>query len=736
MKSTRNSKKTIYTVIVAICLILIFFVWRAFNSDTKQRHLIFTKHGIENFRKWLDVSGWTKLVYKIWYDKYEEVYEWTELQNIKEEIQHIILKNIDNRISALWVSDYKAYVESMDQTPYIVVEIWWVADLDQAKEIIWKTVELEFRLPSKAEVTNETIAARKDLAMNLRNEIIATSWNMYKLTEWKWSSNIFYTHLTGATLSELPAILKTDEIDTISLNDISEIKEWLYETVSYQDLSGALKSEDYEWFTFYKINDRKESSIENANANDILTAAEKLGLEYETRNTTSSDIDENSYKYIDGDLIYNAGEVAEWNRVYDAKIVQVTTETALLWDTGSDSESIATINQKRVQDVVDTIKTSDEFDSEYATLLINDLADADQVDAAIQNFDSSKIWEVMTYPAVWYTYVVYLRDVKESKDHMYTELVVKDVDKEQFEKALESQILYDIEIVFVQDRETWTTAKSSKWDILNGAYFKYATVSQWQMWEPVVAINFDDQGKEVFCDITAENIQNQMAIYVWWVQLSAPVIQAKICGGTAQIDGSFTSESAKELVDNLNNWAMPASLILMQEDKVSPTLWDSALEWALIAALVGILAIYVFICLSYGFKKANITGLVLLTFIIVLAGFMKLVDYALSLSWIAAVILSIWMAVDSNILIYERMKEELNNGRSIQSAIDVAYERSRSAIKDGNISTWLIALLLFLLWSNMFKWFGTMLLVTILLTLFVNVPLTKILLKSFYKNEQ
>lgn len=732
----RNTKKTIYAVIIAICLILIFFVWRAFNPETKQRHLTFTSHGVENFRKWLDVSGWTKLVYKISYDKYEEVYEWLELENIKNDIQKVILKNIDNRISALWVSDYKAYVENMDWSPYIVVEIGWIADLDQAKEIIWKTVELEFRLPSTAEVTDETIAARKSMAISLRDEIIATSWNMEKLTEWKWSSNIFYTHLTGATLSELPAILRSDEVNTIALNTVSEIKDWLYETVSYQDLSGALKSEDYEWFTFYKVNDRQESSIENADSNDILTAIEQLWLEYETRNTTSSDIDVNSYEYVDWNLIYNAWEVAEWTKVYDAKIVQVTTEAALLWDTGADSESVSAKNQERIQNVVDSIETADEFDSEYAMLLVDGLADASQVDAVITDIDTTKVWEVATYTAVWYTYVVYLRDVKAEKDHMYTEIVVNNVDKDSFEKALESQMLYDIEIVFVQDRETWTTAKSSKWDILNGAYFKYATVSQWQMWEPVVAINFDDQGKEVFCDITAENIQNQMAIFVWWVQLSAPVIQAKICGGTAQIDGSFTSESAKELVDNLNNWAMPASLILMQEDKVSPTLWDSALEWALIAALVGILAIYIFIFMTYGFKKANITGLVLLTFIIVLAGFMKLVDYALSLSWIAAVILSIWMAVDSNILIYERMKEELNNWRSIQSAIDVAYERSWSAIQDGNVSTWLIALLLFMLWSNMFKWFGTMLLVTILLTLFVNVPLTKILLKSFYKNER
>jgi len=173
---------------------------------------------------------------------------------------------------------------------------------------------------------------------------------------------------------------------------------------------------------------------------------------------------------------------------------------------------------------------------------------------------------------------------------------------------------------------------------------------------------------------------------------------------------------------------------LMQEDKISPTLWDKALQWALLAALIGTLAIFAYIRLKYGRKKWIVTLCVLLSFIAVLAWVMKLIDYALSLSGIAAVILSIWMAVDSNILIYERMKEEKENWRSDTSAIDVAYSRSWPAIRDWNISTWLIALLLFSLWSNMFKWFGAMLCITTIMTLLLNVPLTKILLKFFYRN--
>jgi preprotein translocase subunit SecD len=117
------------------------------------------------------VSGGTKLVFKISYDKYEQIYEGAELTAVKSMIEKIILKNIDNRISALGVSDYKAYVQNMDNQPYIVVEIGGVADLDQAKEIIGKTVELEFRLPNEAEPTSADKEKRKELAYNLKNSI-------------------------------------------------------------------------------------------------------------------------------------------------------------------------------------------------------------------------------------------------------------------------------------------------------------------------------------------------------------------------------------------------------------------------------------------------------------------------------------------------------------------------------------------------------------------------------------
>lgn len=728
----------IYGILIVVCLLLVFFMWRSFNQEKKKAQPIFTTNWVQHFKKWLDVSGWTKLVYKISYDKYEEVYEWAELESIKKTIENIVLKNIDNRISSLWVSDYNAYTEIMDWKHYIVVEIWWVSDLDQAKEIIGKTVELEFRLPNTVEPTAETIAERSNIAIALRDDILLADWSMEKLAANRWSEWIIYEHMTWVAAGDMPNIIQNHpELLQTKIGEISPITEWLFFSQSYQDQSWLVKQQDYSGFTFVRINDRQEVSIENATANDIINVIAEMWNEYESNIVKTSNQKAWEYWFENWNLIYNLWDAVDSDsELSNVKIVQVATEATTIWADEETTNQINEENAKRLDTVKDTIKDSDEFDSEYATLVADNRASNEDILASIPNFDTTKIWEIQTISNLGSTYVIYVKEWKAKWEHLYNEVLVKDVNEEEFKEALKSKVVYDIEFVFVQDRIDRVTAKSSKWDILNWAYFKYAAVSQWQMWEPVVAINFDDKGKEVFCDITTENIGTQMAIFVWWEMMTSPVIQAKICGWTAQIDWQFTSTTAKELVDNLNNWAMPAALVLMQEDKVSPSLWEKALQWALIAALIWTLAIFVYIALKYGLKKWFITLCVLLSFIAILAWIMKLINYALSLSWIAAVILSIWMAVDSNILIYERMKEEIKNWRSNQSAIDVAYDRSRPAIRDGNISTILIAVLLWSLGTNMFKWFGFMLVVTTLMTLLINVPITKILLKQFYKNEK
>ena len=148
---------------------------------------------------------------------------------------------------------------------------------------------------------------------------------------------------------------------------------------------------------------------------------------------------------------------------------------------------------------------------------------------------------------------------------------------------------------------------------------------------------------------------------------------------------------------------MPAPLILMQEEKISPTLGINALTGALWAGLAGLIAIAILIYCMYGWKKTILTSIVLVAFLIVLFAFMKRIDYAFSLSGIAAIILAIGMGVDANILIYERLNEERKEGKSRSSAIDTAKARSWPAIRDGQLSTGLIALILFAMGTSVFK---------------------------------
>jgi len=731
MRQKLNEKRTIFTILIVLGLFFIFFVGRTFHPETGKRNFVVTTHGVQHFRKWLDVSGGTKLVFKISYDKYEQVYEWAELTAVKSMIEKIILKNIDNRISALGVSDYKAYVQNMDNQPYIVVEIGGVADLDQAKEIIGKTVELEFRLPNEVEPTVADKAKRKELAYSLKNNIELSSWLIDKFADAKWSQNIFYTNMTGVTLGQLPEIFKNNpKLLSLEKSKISDILSDMFDIAKYQDYSGNETSTELYGYTFYRINDVRELSMDTVTINDIVDIAEQLRYTYDQKIEKTANAVADTYEFVDGNLVYHVWPVADSQEAYDIKVVQVAGVATL----GMTWEFLDTANAekaKNLENVQNKIKTDDTFDG--SQLLVNGWITQDELIAILPDFDKTAVDQVKTYSQLATDYIVYLRQTKSKDETLFSQLVVNNVNQKNFEEKMKARILYDIETVFVQDRETWIAAQTKNGEILNGAYFKYSNTSQSQVGLPVVVINFDDKGKDIFCNITSDNIGTQMAIFVWWNMLTSPVIQSKICGGTAQIDGDFTMDGAKELVDSLNNGALPAPLVLMQEEKISPTLWDNALNSALIAALVGILAIFVYIYINYWFKKSLVTLWVLFSFIIILWFIIKLIDYALSLSWIAAVILSIWMAVDANILIFERKKEEELRWRTQESSIDIACERSRPAIRDGNVSTGLIALLLFMLGSNMFKWFGFMLMVTWILTLLVNVPLTKMLLKRVYR---
>ena len=571
MKGFWTTKRITLAIVFVISLFFVFFVGRTFNSETFKRDWILTTKGITHFRKGLDISGGTKLVYKIDYSKYKELYSANEFLEVKKNIEQVILKNIDSRISGLGVSDYVAKIQTIGEETQVVVEIGGVADLDQAKEIIGKTVELEFRIENDEEATPETIAQRKALAEKIRTEVVATPEKMIELYANQEAENIIARTITG-TLDQLPDLYRTHSqmLDTIPLNQISNLLEGTYLTQTYQTASGENLTQGVDGFLTFRVSARNEVPV-------------------------------------------------------------------VAW-TGENSTG--------------------------------------------------------------------------------------------------TQMLYTIDEIFVQDRLSWKIAQGKDGSPLNGAYFTLARPETTQFWQPSVGIEFNQKGSELFCEITSNNVGKSMGIFIWGKPATIANINEKICDGRAQISGGFDKERATETAKELNSGNMPAPLILLQEEKVSPSLGDSAFQGALVATGVWVLAIIIYMFFIYGRRKATVTTATMIFYFMVLLAILKLIDYALSLSGIAAIILSIGMAVDANVLIFERMNEEVKNNKSYLSAIETASKRSWAAIRDGQISTLLIWVLLFAYGINIFKGFGSMIILTAILTLVLNVPFIKEALFVMYNKKK
>lgn len=725
MNSFWNTRRVIYGIVILIAAIVVC---------------------IGGFRKWLDVSGGTRLTYRISYDNYEQTYANNPqaLAEIKKTVEEIITKNIDGRISKLWVSDYRSLTQQLNDETQIVVEIWWIADLDQAKELIGKTVELEFKLPNDSEWSEEEKAERKTIAQNLYSDLLQNSDKFESIAGGRQSENIYYTRYDKATLSQLPTIYQDNlgVLDETQEWKVSPLMDGEYYFYQYQDNSGNVQNVDMNGYTFFRMISRENWVRDGASLNDIIEVATTLWATYDEKFTLVKEwttIESGAY-LIEWDVLsYNDGELFPNEEAYDARILALIPNVSIdsSEEESEDNENMESDDDfaEKVDSTKNTLLADTEAEVPEASPVYDGVISSFNLKEAIPSFDVNDTDAVQVYEAEWFTYLVVLRDKKSATDHWYNMVKVNGVNKDEFEKALESQTFYTMEEVFVQDKLTWRNAQSENGDILNGANFKYASISTSQLWEPVVLIAFDTKWSDIFCNITTNNIGKEMAIFIGWELITSPVIQSKICDGSAQIDGNFTAESAKELTNQLNEWALPAPLILMQEEKVSPTLWENALNWALLAMAIWFIAIWLYMTFMYGWKKWLVSLLSLTVYTMVLFAIVKIIDYALSLSGIAAIILSIWMAVDANVLIFERMREEKENKKSDAEAINISYDRSWNAIRDGQISTWMIGLLLMIMWINIFKWFGTMLVVWVLLTLCINTPIIKELLHIFYRRK-
>jgi len=260
-----------------------------------------------------------------------------------------------------------------------------------------------------------------------------------------------------------------------------------------------------------------------------------------------------------------------------------------------------------------------------------------------------------------------------------------------------------------------------------------------QTGKPQVALIFTDEGAKLFSKITERNVGKPLAIYLDQFLLSTPVVQQKIEGGNAVITGDFTVDEAKKLVIAINSGALPLPMKIVEHKNIGPTLGASEVRKSFYAGLFGLFLVILFMVLYYG-KLGVIASLALLIYGALSLAIFRAIPVVLTLPGVTGFILSIGMAVDSNILIFERIKEELRKGKSFEIAFNLGFGRAIDAIKDANITTLIVAFILFnpLNWEflpqfGMVRGFALTLAIGVITSLFTGVVITKRLIKFFYK---
>lgn len=262
---------------------------------------------------------------------------------------------------------------------------------------------------------------------------------------------------------------------------------------------------------------------------------------------------------------------------------------------------------------------------------------------------------------------------------------------------------------------------------LSGKDVSKSLVSTSQGGEWVVDLEFNDKGTQKFADLTTKLVGKPMAIFFNGELTSAPVIREPIIGGRAQIsggEGGFKYDEAKKMVDLLNAGALPVPAKIIEENTVGPTLGADSIHKSKIAGMIGIGVVMLFMLIFYRLPGL-IADIALMCYTLILFALFKTIPVTLTLAGIAGFILSIGMAVDANILIFERTKEELRAGRTLFTAINAGFDRAWTSIFDSNMSTIITCTILYMLGTSVVKGFALTLALGVLVSMFSAVTITK-----------
>ena len=294
------------------------------------------------------------------------------------------------------------------------------------------------------------------------------------------------------------------------------------------------------------------------------------------------------------------------------------------------------------------------------------------------------------------------------------------------------EILYEITIDPKTGRETKIPFLLKKRTLITGEYITDARVQfDSQYSEPYVSLSFDARGARLFEQITGQNIKKRLAIVLDKKVNSAPVIQDKISGGRAQITGRFTTDEARDLAIILRAGALPAPVKIIEERTVGPSLGKDSIEKGFKSMIIGGLVVIIFMVIYYGISGIIADFALLLNVILIMAG-LAFFGATLTLPGIAGIILTIGMSVDANVLIFERVREELRLGKTPRASIEGGYGKALVTILDAQVTTLIAALVLFQFGTGPVRGFAVTVSIGIVASLFTAIFVTRIVFDYLY----
>ena len=658
----------------------------------------------------LDLQGGAELDYKI------------DLRKVPKEDKAAIVDGvrevINRRVNGLGVSEPHIFVSEIAGESHIVVDLAGV-NIEEAKETIGKTIQLEFKERKETIDPNE-----KQEIENKANETLQRV------------KDEDFTVVGQEEEQANPEQVTYSEVDWKFKDEINEsLAEKLFELQPGEVYNGTVQSSGE-----YTVTPQGEF-IELTGVNII-----KLLDKQEVERT----VNEEKKVFASHILIaHKDGERAE-------ESITRTKEEAF----------------ERAQEVMEKINAGEEF-ATLANEYTDDPSNGDNKGGVLTNPAGTG-----QYAEAFENAALALQEEGELSNIVETpfgyHIIKADTIKEATEETRqEEQIKYE---------KIFYSTVPSEWKAtgLTGEHFVHADVQFNQVYQPYVSIQFNGEGGELFAEITERNINKPLAIFVGGDLISAPNVRGKINGGQAQIEGNFSIEEATKLARDLNTGAIPAPIVLSGQYTIGSSLGQDALSKSLWAGLFGLLLLAIYMIAYYrvpGFLAVLALGVYstilifliqsqLNTFLAVIiavsmfiylmmrilngksSGWEKLLTsvlavfalffivfllanpIVLTLAGVAGVILSIGMAVDANVLIFERIKEEIKDGRTLGSAIDIGFARAWSSIRDSNFSSLITCAILFYFGSSIIQGFAFNLAAGILVSMFTAIMITKVFLKA------